>query len=420
MPNQKQSLTDLERAFSADRSNDGVLLQYLTALTRNMSGDPGLALRKAVMKVLNSYPVGHQTNLIELITQLMQSPDELLSEDDKKELADSETSYHREVVASAIDKWLSGETILEYEASSQLKESHRDEIKRLSGLMTIQSYSYKEETNSDIKSSYCKFKIGKWSCEVEYETSYYLERDEIRFYGPKKLALYADYDSSCKPENWLVAAKSIGTSLPPSLLLCYIYQVGFNHVFHIAPYDYHFEDLIERLDKLQPALDNSEEHSSAMAKAVEEWLDGESTMVWAKTCPTLTAKDKKEVRRLLKNTAIKSFVFENPAAKLVNSVCEFSIGKWEAKASWKSRFAPRVRDCQIFHIEHAKITAFESGDQTGDWEKAAKAAKSKLSLEQFIYFVHIVAFDLIHNDVKSYRPQWTTDFKKTLKGLKNN
>ncbi|MDF1662598.1 MAG: hypothetical protein P1V97_12555, partial [Planctomycetota bacterium] len=121
---------------------------------------------------------------------------------------------------------------------------------------------------------------------------------------------------------------------------------------------------------------------------------------------------------LLKSLKLTSFVFKNPRSKLVDSKCEFAIGAWQAQANWTSRFGPRLRDCQLSHIEKSTAITFNSEAEIGDWKKAAKAAKSKLRLEQFIYFIHIIAFDLTHSNVKSHRPQWTTDFKKTLKALK--
>lgn len=418
MPKKKTSPSDLERAFNADRSSENACLKYMTALSRSIDGPASTSISKAILKVLESYPVNHQTHLIDGLVQLMKNPNQLFTDADHAQLAQNITKDHHDAAEAALNKWLEGSQVLEYKKSTPLSDSDQNEIKELWKKTVIESYSYKRAVGSDHKESHCRLLINELPFEIDYENSYYREIDSITIYGPEKLALIAAYDNNCKLENWLTATTLVQTKLDPALFLCFIYLVGFDLLNADAPYAFHFEEVLESLEEMVQAPRDRANHEAAVKLAIEEWIAGDCASIWANKALALSEKDKKEVTRLLESTSIQSFRFDNFQVTAAYSRCEFSIGSWRGEARWRSRFKPRVREVTWFKFKEDECLPFDQEQLANEWKAAAEMAKSKLSLEQFIYFAHIVAFDLSRKDLRSHRPQWRRDFKAHLAAIK--
>lgn len=312
-----------------------------------------------------------------------QDPGEVLEPDEARELA-----AHRERAGERLRQWLGGE--LEFPGIPELTPAQGEEVRRLFDAVEIES--------SDAEDYGCGFTIAGWSAFASYTAGDGVFGPDIHVLTSSDIPETEAPANS--PQQWLCYARACGADLPLKHLFAFVHLVAFPHEALLPNFQDAFREAV--LTSGQPPYE----------QALYQWLAGDRGAI------PLRYDEHAEVLRLHEATRVVARRFRNYRRRKppnTQSEAAFSIGGWRGLALWNTGSSPRLR---FFHLDRATDAPIPfSGERGGleDWHRAAELAETTLGLDAFACYVHLIAFDLDHPQIKDHRPRFETELRPLLR-----
>jgi hypothetical protein len=136
----------------------------------------------------------------------------------------------------------------------------------------------------------------------------------------------------------------------------------------------------------------TELHRAAVEMIFRRWMAGETSFKAGdiRLLPEANASQVKKLTALFERTTIRHYEFhkETREARSHWSQCDFTIGAWEARATW-----------QVSEEENLlELTDFEDNEDEDSLSGIEERVQSGLSREFLGAFLYLIAFDLINDE----------------------
>lgn len=144
----------------------------------------------------------------------------------------------------------------------------------------------------------------------------------------------------------------------------------------------------------------TELHWAAAQAILSHWLAGETSYAssdgwWEFRLPKLSEEEARRVRELAGRTTIHSYVFsverDYRGADTRASCCRFSIGDWNATATWTAKANP------YDEREQTELTLTDFDPKAPSSREIEKKLQSGLPFRVLLTYLVLVAFDLLHH-----------------------